>query len=129
VRPLSQRSHTDILLIEYACSDLVMYDGLVVISNNIDAKFLNGQAKLRNDDSGTRNGNMHTTISSLLSSNGSGSRLSGLGRSPLMNVLLELLTSLMKICRGINTPEQCCGLKTTVKYLVQLLPDFSMGPA
>ena len=126
MRPLSQRSHTDILLIEYACSDLVMYNGLVVISNDIDAKFLNGQAKLRNDDSGTRTGNMCTTI---LSSNGSGSRLSGLGQSPLMNVLLELLTSLMKICRGISTPEQRCGLKTTVKYLVQLLPDFSMGPA
>lgn len=44
----------------------------------------------------------HTTISSFLSSNGSDSTPSGLSRSPLMNVPLELFTSLMYIFRHVH---------------------------
>jgi hypothetical protein len=68
---------------------------------------------------------VHTTMSSDLSLYGSLSRPSGLSRSPLMKVPLELLTSLMKICpptrQHTHTPQRQASTD-----LARLLPDLRM---
>lgn len=68
-----------------------------------------------------------TTMSSDLSSYGSLSRPSGLRRSPLMNVPLELLTSLMKIYSTKRSHQRnflTGHIGST--HLPALLPDFCM---
>jgi hypothetical protein len=75
----------------------VVDDGLVVLAYDVDSEFLvTGWANARMEK---RRGE-RTTMSSDLSSYGSLSRPSGLRRSPLMKVPLELFTSLMKIYRN-----------------------------
>lgn len=80
-----------------ACGDFVVYDSSVVLADNVDTEFLRKGQICYNIEKTPR-----TTMSSLLSSNGSDSRPSGLSRSPLMKVPLELLTSLMNICKVFN---------------------------
>ena len=85
-----------ILLVEHAedaGSDFVVDDGLVVFTDDVDTEFLKKNVMVsRGFD---ECGRVHTTMSSLLSSNGSDSRPSALRRSLLMKVPFELLTSLM----------------------------------
>ena len=83
-------------------SNCMMNDGLVIIANNVDTKFLfeeivNGRIK-KEDSGGGRWGVERwrcTTMLPVLSSKGSNSAPSALSHSPLINVPLELFTSLM----------------------------------
>ena len=87
--------------------DLVMNNGLVILPHIINTEFLGSMRECRTIKNSTR-----TTMSSLLSSNGSDSVLSLLSRSPLMKVPLELLTSLMYICsRGQKVGLTGTGVK------------------
>lgn len=76
-----------------ASSNFMMNNCLVVFANNVDAEFLFEEM----DESTVvkREGTRHTTMSLVLSSNGSDSAPSGLSLSPLIKVPFELLTSLM----------------------------------
>jgi hypothetical protein len=86
-----------------ASSDFVMNDCFVVFADDVDAKFLIEEVSMRGRDDwrggsreeGCEERMTHTTISLVLSSNGSDSAPSALSLSPLMKVPFELFTSLM----------------------------------
>lgn len=76
-----------------SCGDFVVHDSPVVFTDDVDTEFLRENIMVSRgfDEQEV----VHTTMSSLLSSNGSDSRPSALRRSLLMKVPFELLTSLM----------------------------------
>jgi hypothetical protein len=97
---LCPSSNLSILLIEDAYDSrgyFVMNDSLVVFSDDVNAKFLGiFSIKIKILPS------IHTTMSSLFSSNGSDSWPSLLNLSPLMKVPFELRTSFIKICLNLS---------------------------
>ena len=80
-----------------------MNNCLVIFTNDVDAEFLLEEMSMKHGDpgegervgGGRKEGTRHTTMSLVLSSNGSDSAPSGLSLSPLIKVPFELFTSLM----------------------------------